>query len=72
LTSGRFFFEIGLTSGLENNNSSMDGMSVMTGNCNLEITKDASVADQYIDVFVEYWSEAILNMNTGASWQILN
>jgi hypothetical protein len=72
LTSGRFFFEIDLTSGLENNNS-MDGMSVMTGgNFNLEITKDASVADQYIDVFVEYWSEAILNMNTGASWQILN
>ncbi len=49
----RFFFEIDLTSGLENNNS-MDGMSVMTGNFNLELTKTASNADQYIDVFVEY------------------
>jgi hypothetical protein len=63
---GVFFFEIDLTSGLENN-SSMDGMSVMTGNFNL------ANADQYIDVFVEYWSwsEAILNnrlnMNTGAA-----
>ena len=69
--SGKFFFEIDLTSGLETKGS-VSGLNVMSGNFNLELVKGATTDDQYLDIFIEYHSEYVLDMQAGGTWQIYN
>lgn len=71
-TIGRFMFEVDLTTGLETDGS-VSGLNVMTGNFNLELSKTANSTDtQYLDIFIEYHSEYVLDMNAGATWMVYN
>jgi len=71
ITSGKFFFEVDLTSGMETKDS-VSGLNVMTGNFNLEFQKGATTADQYLDIFIEYHSEYVLDMQAGGTWMVYN
>lgn len=68
---GRYFAEVDFTAGTETENA-IGGLNIMTGNLNLELVKGATTADQYLDIFIEYHSEYVLDMNAGATWQIYN
>jgi hypothetical protein len=70
-TTGRFFFEVDLSSGMDTKDS-VGGLNVMTGNFNLEFQKAATMADQYLDIWIEYHSEYVLDMQAGGTWQIYN
>ena len=69
-TCGSFFGKIDLENGFESDEA-ISGLEVLNGNLQLELTKIASTADQRLDIFVEYHSEYVLDMNDGGgTWQI--
>lgn len=72
INTGRWYFEIDLENGLQKDGTSVSGLNVSSGNFTLEMTKAASTQDQRLDLFVEYASEYVLDMEAGGSWTIMN
>jgi hypothetical protein len=68
--SGSFFGKIDLENGFQSDEA-LSGLEVLGGNLTLELTKSASSADQRLDLFVEYHSEYVLDMNDGGgTWGV--
>jgi hypothetical protein len=68
---GRFYFEVDLTNGMATKDS-VDGLNVMVGNFNLELVKGATSAAQNLDIWIEYHSEYVLDMQAGGTWMVYN
>lgn len=68
--TGKFFFVACFENGFENSES-ISGLDVRQGSFQLQIEKAASNANQRVDVFVEYHSEYVLDMNeSGGVWVV--
>jgi hypothetical protein len=68
--TGKFFFVACFENGFENSES-ISGLDVRQGSFQLQIEKAASTANQRVDVFVEYHSEYVLDMNeSGGVWVV--
>ena len=68
--SGRFFVEFDLQNGLENvEGTIINGINVINGNFTLAIKRSATTNDRYVNIYLEYWSDFVLNAATGV-WDI--
>jgi hypothetical protein len=68
---GRFYFEVDLENGMETKDS-VGGLNVMSGNFNLELVKAATSDPQNLDIWIEYHSEYVLDMQAGGTWMVYN